>query len=76
MPAHPFTTPDAGRSVDASPEADATEPSSRRAPVPPISVQKGVRVLNRWDLLAALLVLGVLVFLAEASRELTQPLAD
>ena len=76
MPAHPFTTPDAGRSVDASPEADATEPSSRRAPVPPISVQKGVRVLNRWDLLAALLVLGVLVFLAEASRELTQPLAN
>jgi NitT/TauT family transport system permease protein len=41
-----------------------------------ISVRPAVRVLNRWDLLAALLVLGGLVFLAEASRDLTQPLAS
>jgi NitT/TauT family transport system permease protein len=39
-------------------------------------VQKGLGVLNRWDLLAVLLVLGLLVFLAETSRGLTQPLAN
>jgi hypothetical protein len=41
--------------------------------VPTVSVRKGARTLNRWDLLAALLVVGLLVFQAEASRELTQP---
>jgi NitT/TauT family transport system permease protein len=45
-------------------------------PIPPISVAARVRVLTRWDLIAALLVLGVLVFLAEASRELLQPLTE
>jgi len=44
--------------------------------VPPVSVQKGLGVLNRWDFLVVLLVLGLLVFLAEASRGLTQPLAN
>jgi NitT/TauT family transport system permease protein len=34
-----------------------------------------VRGLNRWDLLAVLLVLGLLAFLGEASRGLAQPLA-
>jgi NitT/TauT family transport system permease protein len=34
-----------------------------------------LRGLNRWDALAMLLALGLLVFLAEASRGLTQPLA-
>jgi NitT/TauT family transport system permease protein len=34
-----------------------------------------LRGLNRWDLLAVLLTLGLVVFLAEASRGLTQPLA-
>jgi NitT/TauT family transport system permease protein len=33
-------------------------------------------VLTRWDCLAALLVLGVLAFLAEATRGLTQPLSE
>src|SRR5262245_4477384 len=33
-------------------------------------------VLTRWDLLAALLVLGVLAFLAEATRGLTQRLSE
>ena len=32
--------------------------------------------LTRWDLLAALLVLGVLAFVAEATRGLTQRLGD
>jgi NitT/TauT family transport system permease protein len=45
-----------------------------RRPVPPISVQKGRRVLTIWDLVALLLVLGALVFLAEASRGLMQAL--
>jgi NitT/TauT family transport system permease protein len=44
--------------------------------VPTVSVRQGARTLNRWDLLAALLVVGLLVFLAEASRGLTQPLAS
>jgi len=30
-------------------------------------------MLTRWDCLAALLVLGVLAFLAESTRGLTQP---
>jgi NitT/TauT family transport system permease protein len=44
--------------------------------VPTVSVRQGARTLNRWDLLAVLLVVGLLVFLAEASRGLTQPLAS
>jgi NitT/TauT family transport system permease protein len=42
--------------------------------VPSIFVEKRRRLLSRWDLLAALLVLGVVVFLGEASRGLMQPL--
>jgi NitT/TauT family transport system permease protein len=41
------------------------EPPARRRPGTP----------SRWDLLAALLALGVVVFLAEASRGVMQPLA-
>src|SRR3984957_17597201 len=40
----------------------------------PISV--GGRFFTRWDLLAILLILGLLVFLAEASRHLLQPLTE
>jgi len=39
-----------------------------------VSVEKSRHALTFWDLVAALLVLGVLVFLAEASRGLLQPL--
>jgi NitT/TauT family transport system permease protein len=42
----------------------------------PISVGGWVRLFSRWDLLAVLLILGLLVFLAEASRHLFEPLAD
>jgi NitT/TauT family transport system permease protein len=42
----------------------------------PISVAERRLTVTRWDLLAVLLVLGVMVFLAEASRHLLAPLAD
>ncbi len=42
----------------------------------PISVGGWGRFFSRWDVLAVLLILGLLVFLAEASRHLLQPLAD
>ena len=42
----------------------------------PISVAGRRLTVTRWDLLAVLLVLGVMVFLAEASRHLLAPLAD
>jgi NitT/TauT family transport system permease protein len=42
----------------------------------PISVGGWGRFFTRWDVLARLLVLGLLVFLAEASRHLLQPLAE
>ncbi len=42
----------------------------------PISVAERRLIVTRWDLLAVLLVLGVMVFLAEASRHLLAPLAD
>src|ERR1700756_3036686 len=42
----------------------------------PISVGQGARGLTRWDALAVLLTLALLVFLAEASRHLLQPLAE
>jgi len=41
----------------------------------PISVEKAGRVGTRWDVLAMLLVFGLLVFFAEASRHLLQPLS-
>jgi NitT/TauT family transport system permease protein len=40
----------------------------------PISV--GGRFFTRWDVIAVLLILGLLVFLAEASRHLLQPLTE
>jgi NitT/TauT family transport system permease protein len=40
----------------------------------PISVGGWVRLFSRWDVLAILLILGLLVFLAEASRHLFEPL--
>jgi NitT/TauT family transport system permease protein len=40
------------------------------------SAEKRRPLPSRWDLLAALLALGLVVFLAEASRGITQPLAD
>jgi NitT/TauT family transport system permease protein len=42
----------------------------------PISVGGWTRLFSRWDVLAVLLVLGLLVFLAEASRHLFEPLAE
>ena len=42
----------------------------------PISVGGWARLFTRWELLAILLILGLLVFLAEASRHLLQPLAE
>jgi NitT/TauT family transport system permease protein len=43
----------------------------------PISVGAGwARLFTRWELLAILLIFGVLAFLAEASRHLLQPLAE
>ena len=42
----------------------------------PVSVEQWTRGLSRWDALAILLTLGLLVFLAEASRNLLQPLAE
>src|SRR5580704_7170644 len=40
----------------------------------PISVTGWDRLFSRWDILAVLLILGLLVFLAEASRHLFEPL--
>jgi NitT/TauT family transport system permease protein len=42
----------------------------------PISVGGFARFFTRWDVIAVLLILGLLVFLAEASRHLLQPLAE
>jgi NitT/TauT family transport system permease protein len=42
----------------------------------PISAEESGSRLSRWDLLAGLLVFGLLVFLAESSRGLRQPLAE
>ncbi|MGC1541113.1 MAG: ABC transporter permease subunit [Xanthobacteraceae bacterium] len=42
----------------------------------PISVSGWARLFTRWDVLAVLLILGLLVFLAEASRHLFEPLAE
>jgi NitT/TauT family transport system permease protein len=40
----------------------------------PISVGGWARLFSRWDVLAVLLILSLLVFLAEASRHLFEPL--
>ena len=42
----------------------------------PISIEQGTRGFTRWDAFAILLTLGLLVFVAEASRHLLQPLAE
>src|SRR5712692_2714366 len=42
----------------------------------PIAVERWTRTLSRWDALAILLVLGLLVFLAEASGDLLEPLSE
>jgi NitT/TauT family transport system permease protein len=42
----------------------------------PISVGGWSRLFSRWDILAVLLILGLLVFLAEASRHLFEPLTS
>jgi NitT/TauT family transport system permease protein len=42
----------------------------------PISVGGWGRFFTRWDILAVLLILGLLVFLSEASRHLLQPLSE
>jgi NitT/TauT family transport system permease protein len=42
----------------------------------PISVGGWTRLFSRWDLLAVLLILVLLVFLAEASRHLFEPIAE
>jgi NitT/TauT family transport system permease protein len=42
--------------------------------IAPISVGGWTRLFSRWDVLAVLLILGFLVFLAEASRHLFEPL--
>src|SRR6201998_1985591 len=42
----------------------------------PISVGGWARLFRRWGGLAALLVLGLLIFLGEASRHLFEPLAE
>jgi NitT/TauT family transport system permease protein len=54
-------------------------PTEREHPVVPqvlpIAVEQWARGLTRWDAFAVLLVLGVLIFLAEASRSLLEPLS-
>jgi NitT/TauT family transport system permease protein len=42
----------------------------------PISVGGWARFFSRWDVLAVLLILGLLIFLGEASRNLFEPLAE
>jgi NitT/TauT family transport system permease protein len=42
----------------------------------PISVGGLARLFSRWDVLAVLLIIGLLVFLGEASRHLFEPLAE
>jgi NitT/TauT family transport system permease protein len=42
----------------------------------PISVGGWARFFTRWDVLAVLLILGLLMFLGEASRHLLQPLTE
>jgi NitT/TauT family transport system permease protein len=42
----------------------------------PISVEKAPRRVAHWDALAALITFGLIVFFAEASRNLLQPLSE
>ena len=43
--------------------------------IPPVSIEVRRLLPSRWDLLAAVLVLGFIVLFAQASRNLAQPLA-
>jgi len=52
-----------------------TERENMRAIVP-ISAGGFARVFTRWDAVAVVLILGVLVFLAEASRHMFEPLTE
>ena len=45
-------------------------------PLPPISVRESGGILTYWNIVAALLVLSLVVFLAEASRGVGQSLAE
>jgi NitT/TauT family transport system permease protein len=42
----------------------------------PISVERWTRAFTRWDAIAILLVVGLLVFLAQASGDLLEPLSE
>jgi NitT/TauT family transport system permease protein len=44
--------------------------------LPPVSIEARRLLPSRWDVLAALLVLGFIVLFADASRTLTQPLSS
>jgi NitT/TauT family transport system permease protein len=45
-------------------------------PILPISVERWTRALTRWDAIAILLVIGLLVFLAQASSDVLEPLSE
>ena len=44
--------------------------------LPPVSIEARRLLPSRWDLLAAVLVLGFIVAFADASRFLVQPLVQ
>ena len=44
--------------------------------LPPVSIEARRLLPSRWDLLAAVMVLGFIVAFADASRLLVQPLAS
>jgi len=56
-----------------------SEPFSAGLPMAgavPISITQAERRLTRWDAVAVILVLALLIFVAEASRHLLQPLGE
>ena len=54
--------------------ADREHPIMER--ILPISVGEWTRSVTRWDAFAVLLVIGILIFLGEASRSLLAPLSE
>jgi NitT/TauT family transport system permease protein len=58
------------------PAGNRRRPDNTMRRILPISVGEWMAALSRWDVFAVLLVLFLLVFLAEASRDLLQPLAE
>ena len=54
--------------------ADREHPVVER--ILPISVGEWTRSVTRWDAFAVLLILGILIFLGEASRSLLAPLSE